>query len=204
MNSGEWVTTSTILDRLADPDQDDAWRRFVARFRIPVVSFARRMGHTSADAEDVAQETLTTFVEAFRAGRYDRSKGRLSRWLFGIAMRVSLGKRRSVQRRARVISLNSGDLIPSAVDNAQDEKNWDEAWEMSLLQICLDRVKQEVEPTTMRAFQMVVQSERSPSDVARELEISVKAVYNAKYTVLKRLRAYRRDLEASETDTKEK
>lgn len=203
MNSTDWITTSTILDQLGDSEHTEAWRLFVARFRQPVVSFARRMGLSAADAEDVAQDTLTTFVEAFRAGRYDRSKGRLSKWLFGIAMRVALDKRRRVGRRAREIPLDHADPHHAAKADAQAEKTWDRAWEMSLFQLCLDRVKQEVEPTTLRAFELVVRSDLSPADVANQLDIPVKAVYNAKYTVLKRLRAHRSDLDAIDSNAKE-
>lgn len=203
MNPIDWITTSTILDRLGDPAEHDAWERFVGRFRRPVVNFAIRMGHSSVDAEDVAQETLATFVELFRAGRYDRSRGRLSKWLFGIAMRVALNKRRGVIRRAREISLDDADPDHAAKIDAQAQKTWDQAWEMSLFQLCLDRVKQEVEPMTLRAFELVVRSERSPADVAKQLDIPVKAVYNAKYTVLKRLRAHRSDLDATDSNAKE-
>lgn len=203
MRSTDWITTSTILDQLGDTRQSNAWRMFVGRFRQPVVGFARRMGLSAADAEDVAQDTLATFVEAFRAGRYDRSKGRLSKWLFGIALRVAFSKRRRAMRSARDIPFNPDDSDHAAPIDAQASREWNEAWEMSLYQLCLDRVRQEVEPMTMRAFELVVRGECSPADVAQKLNIPVKAVYNAKHTVLKRLRAHRSDIDADEPDTKE-
>jgi DNA-directed RNA polymerase specialized sigma24 family protein len=58
----------------------------------------------------------------------------------------------------------------------------------------LERVRREVEPATMRAFELVMQ-DRTPAEAAQELGVAVKAVYNAKYTVLKRLRDLRADLE---------
>lgn len=202
MSAGDWITTSTILDQLADSRRDDAWERFVGRFRRPVVGFARRMGLASEDAEDVAQDTLATFVEAYRAGRYDRARGRLSHWLFGIALRVALGKRRSLRRRARVLSAEPLDP-EQAGGEGQAEEAWRAAWEKSLLQAGLARVRQEVEPMTMRAFELVVRGDRTAGQVADELGIPVKAVYNAKYTVLKRLRACRHEFEGVADESKE-
>src|SRR5690349_6694570 len=89
-----WVTTATVLEKLRDFGNRDAWSSFTERFRQPVVSFARGMGLKQADAEDVAQETLLAFAEAYRGGKYDPAKGRLSRFLFGIAYRQALRGRR--------------------------------------------------------------------------------------------------------------
>ena len=90
-----WVTTATVLQNLRDYDNREAWGSFAERFRRPVVSFARGMGLKTADAEDVAQETMLAFAEAYRKGSYDPAKGRLSKFLFGIAYRQSLKFRRA-------------------------------------------------------------------------------------------------------------
>ena len=81
----DWITTSTILEGLKEFEGGDAWERLVERFRRPIVSFIRDLGLAESDAEDVAQETLIAFAEAYREGKYDPAKGRLSHWLFGIA-----------------------------------------------------------------------------------------------------------------------
>jgi DNA-directed RNA polymerase specialized sigma24 family protein len=54
-----------------------------------VTAFASRLGLDSNEAEDVAQETLIEFVRAYGGGNYDRSRGRLSSWIFSIAPRKS-------------------------------------------------------------------------------------------------------------------
>ena len=69
----DWLTTSTVLRDLGDLQNQTAWDRFVGRFRKPVVDFARRLGFEASQAEDVAQETLLAFVNAYREGRYDRT-----------------------------------------------------------------------------------------------------------------------------------
>ena len=190
----EWITTSTILRELRESSESDAWSRLVTRFRRPIVRFARKMGHAPADAEDVAQETLSAFVEAYRAGRYDRTKGRLSQWLFGIAFRQSQRVRRLRSRaRAAVQAGDIGDLAPPDVTDL-----WEREWEEGMLAECFRRVRAEVEPQTFRIFELVVLEGKTPADVGRTLNLPATVVYNSKHRVIARLRRLRTALESIE------
>jgi RNA polymerase sigma-70 factor (ECF subfamily) len=193
----EWYTTSTVLQRLCNYDDRETWERLALRFHCPIVRFARNLGLSQADAEDVGQETLLAFAESFRRGGYDRSKGRLGRWLFGIAYRQALNFQRKAGRGGVQIRRTNGDTtfwneIP---DEPAATASWEREWERSVIELCVDRARQEVEPTTFRAFELVVSEGHSPPDAARLLQIPVKTVYNAKHRVLKRIRDLRDELE---------
>lgn len=77
-------TSTALLAGLAEDNNSAAWRCFEAGYKPMLLSYARRVGLTDADAQDVVADTLAAFVEAFRAGRHDRSWGRLKSWLGGI------------------------------------------------------------------------------------------------------------------------
>lgn len=193
----EWQTTTTILERLCAFDDEAAWGRFVERFRAPIIGFARSAGLSHTDAEDVAQETLTGFAEAYRAGQYDREKGRLSRWLFGVAYNHILRHRQSEGRRMAKISPLPGDT--SAWAELADEKTasdvWNHEWERHLWQTCMERVRAEFEPQTVAVFEKAMREDARAEQIAGELGVNVKSVYNAKHRVLKRLRELREELE---------
>ncbi len=189
--SPDWLTTSTLLDGLQDFSNAAAWERFANRFRVPVISFVRRMGLGGAEAEDVAQETLTHFANGLRDGKYDRTQGRLSRWLFGIAYRQALQARRRVGiQQAREVEMGSSTAARVEDENAQS-KIWEEEWEAALLARCLEQVQREVEPTTFQAFELVAREGLSATDAAESLGVPVKTVYNAKHRILSRLRELR-------------
>jgi RNA polymerase sigma-70 factor (ECF subfamily) len=183
-----WVTTATVLEGLRDFSNRHAWDSFAERFRRPVVGFARSMGLKQSDAEDVAQETLIAFAEAYRQGRYDPAKGRLSRFLFGIAYRQALHAR-SVKPQA------AGHPASGFWDEVPDEQTatniWDTEWEKRLLERCLEQVRSEFEPQTFRAFELAVQQGLDATGVAEQLNVPVKTVYNAKHRILKRIRELR-------------
>lgn len=197
--SVEWLTTSTILQGLRDYNNQSAWQRLTERFQSPIVAFVRRMGLSPADADDVAQETLIAFAQALRNGQYDRNAGRLSRYLFGIAYRQALGARRAIARRSPAAG-SSGLCGP--LSQLEDEQaaatSWDQEWEQALLTQCIEQVRREVEPVTLRAFELVVREERSPAEAAELLGVPIKLVYNAKHRVLKRIRELRQQLEEVE------
>jgi len=195
-----WETTATVLEKLRDFENRDAWDRFSERFRRPVVSFARGMGLRQSDAEDVAQETLLAFAKAYREGQYDPAKGRLSRFLFGIAYRQALRGRRGAASPAgagvAVAEVESG--FWSQVPDEQTATGvWDTQWEQSVLGECMTQARAEFEQQTYRAFELVVRDGQSPEQAARSLGVTVKSVYNAKHRILKRIRELRGEFESN-------
>lgn len=196
-NSTLWVTTTTILEQLRDPRADGAWSRLVTRFHEPLRAFARRAGVPDADADDVVQEALIEFTRAYADGKYQRDRGRLSAWLFGIVRRCTLRlrqRRAREQARGQALSFDGRDAEPP-VDEKSLEDLWNREWERWAWETCLRRVRAEFEPDTLRLFILHVQEGRPPAAAAAELGVSVKAVYNAKHRVLTRLRELRGELD---------
>jgi RNA polymerase sigma factor (sigma-70 family) len=192
----EWITTSTILWGLRDFEDRGAWQRFVERFRAPIVRLAQGQGLKPADAEDVAQETLLAFADGFRAGRYDVEKGRLSRWLFGIAYRQMSRARDASNRRSAAGQVDeSTSDVHAIADEDEVTRSWDVEWERAILEQCLAQARREVHPQTFRAFELVALENRAAAQAAEELAIDVKAVYNAKHRLLKRIRELRESME---------
>lgn len=191
-----WVTTTILLKNLRDAE-DAAWEEFVDRFRAPIVRFARGLGLAADEAEDVAQETLLDFVRAYRNGQYDREKGRLSAWLFGIAHRRVRSARRREAGRPRLLK---GPARTAFWANLPDEhaarRSWDTSWERAVLDQCLERVRTEVEPSTIRAFELFAIEGRSAAAVAEELGMSRNAVFIAKHRVIKRILELREQMES--------
>jgi len=192
----DWITTSTLLLKLRDFRDDAAWSRFVGRFRRPIVAFARELGVAPADAEDVAQDALSDFASAYRDGRYDRERGQLRRWLFGIAYhRAARHRRRLARARAEWAPADAALEVP---DEASATAIWERRWEAGVLEECVRQAQREFSPDVFAAFEMVVGKERAPAEAARELGVSVKSVYNAKHRVLRRIRELRAAIEATE------
>ncbi len=181
----EWATTSQILASLRD-FETEAWNLFASRFRAPVVRFARQQGLSEDQADEVGQECLSTLAEALRKGRYDREKGKLRSYLFGVTRRLCQRLHEKQAKHPQVSVATS--FWQGVPDEATLQQSWDGTWEEARLDQCLAQARREFRPRTYQAFFLMAFEEMSAADVAKRLEISENAVFVAKHRVLKRLR----------------
>ena len=181
-------TTTAMLEDLTDSTNQQAWREFDGRYRPILVAFSRRLGLHDADAADIAQETLARVVKSYRAGRYDRSRGRLHSWIVGIAQNCIYDHQKadSARREQRGVS-----AIMDLPGRDQLTELWNQQCEQEILQQALEMLKEETrtDARTIRAFELFALRHQPPDEVARELGLAVNDVYLAKHRCLKRLRA---------------
>jgi RNA polymerase sigma-70 factor (ECF subfamily) len=150
------------------------------------------MGLRQADAEDVAQETFVAFSESFRKGSYNRAEGRLSKWLFGVALKQTLNaKRRILTRERRHDRSKDSRFLTALPDRRSARTAWEEEWQRAVLHDCVRRARLEFSEQSFQCFNLVVFFGQSPHEVARTLHTTVRAVYNAKHRILKRVRQMR-------------
>jgi RNA polymerase sigma-70 factor (ECF subfamily) len=180
-------TTTSLLEGLHDPAAQEVWAELDARFRPILRGFAFRMGLSEVDADDVTQETLTRFIKAYRLGKYDRERGRLSSWIIAIAQNCIHDLRQS---RADRLERRGESAFPDVLESNQLESIWDEECRRVFLEHAMRELREETrtDPRTIRAFEMLAFEKREAADVATELGMSIDSVYVAKNRRLNRLR----------------
>lgn len=185
----QWVTTTQVLEDLKASNDTLAWQRFCDYFHPVVVNFATQLGLSATDAEDAAQETMVAFLKAFRDGKYDREKGRLSNWLFGVAKRVILNLRGHQPLERLVADKATGTSFWDLIQDDHDiERSWETQWRQMVLTRCLEQARREFAPKVFKAFELYALSQMPVDEVAQRLTMSRNAVYIAKSRVLSRLR----------------
>ena len=190
------VTSTTLLAGLLDKDNTGAWRRFTERYQPMVVAYARALGLSEAEAEDVGQETVMVFVESYSKGAYQCEKGRLRSWLFGIAHHKAMDVLRRRMKEDVVSARTDGtQFIHSLPSPEVSERKWEQEWRRGILKACLDEVAEEVTPKTLRAFQLYVLDQWPVEMVAERLGMTENAVYIAKARLIARMRELRPKME---------
>jgi RNA polymerase sigma-70 factor (ECF subfamily) len=178
-----YTTSVSLLERLRQPAAQDAWSRFVKLYTPLVYSWARRAGLSSDDAVDLVQDVFAQLVKKLPDFAYNRSQS-FRGWL----RTVTLNKWRENARRRGLPVCAPGDGSLSQLSSPDNVEAFGEAeYRQYVVHRALELMKAEFEQTTWRACWESVVSERSASDVAAELGISVNAVYLAKSRVLRRL-----------------
>lgn len=190
-------TSTALLEGLRDAHNQTVWSDYVGRYRPLIVAYCRRLGLPASDAEDVAQDALWTFAASYRDGKYDRERGRLRAWLFGIVKNVMLRwRRRAGDRRVEhAPELDGGASGDALAQFADDDRLWEDEWRKAILRRCLEEVRAEVEAKTFRAFELFAVEGWPAARVAAELETTENAVFIAKHRVLRRVQAMLPQLE---------
>ena len=187
------ATTTAILSRLADANDESIWNQFDGRYRPILLGVLQRLGLQPEDARDLTQEALLQFFKEHQSGRYQRERGTIRSWLTTIARNraTDLHRRRQNMAGARGHSL-LGEL-PGA--DAFDEAFEAESREHVLCRaLDLLRERSEFRPETVRAFERYALEGQRPEDVAKELGLTVRAVYMAKHHCVTRLMELSKEL----------
>lgn len=184
------TTSLTLLERVRQPSDRVAWGRFVSLYSPLLFAFARRAGMNDSDAADVVQDVFLILMAELPGFEYDTARKNFRGWL----KTITVNKCRECQRR-RVVPPGGDDVgLSRIVDDATVEAFWESEFRQRLVARALEIMQDEFEPATWQACWQTTVKDRSVTDVAAELGITVNAVYVARSRVLRRLREELRDL----------
>ena len=182
------VTRPSLLLRVRNASDDDAWREFVELYTPVLYAYLKRRGLQDADIADVLQDVLASVARAIRSFEYQPQSGRFRAWLYTVTRNAYNDFVTSAKKRP--VATGDSQFRQSVLDGvaANDEEQWDRDWEQARFQWAVSRVQHEFEASTWQAFWKVAVEGRGSSAVAAELGLSVGAVYIAKSRVTSRLR----------------
>ena len=184
-------TRSTLLVRLRDPTDQEAWRTFDELYRPMLVGYACARGLDQADAEDVAQQCIQAVLK--QIGEYQHL-GSFRTWLRTIAER----RIRDLFRRRREVQADTGVWAEQRDSKPPPEDLWERHWWSAHLRYCAERVKHHFAESTYAAFVGYAIEEQPAAAIAEQLGLSVNKVYVAKHRVLERIRELMLELTGSD------
>lgn len=184
------ATRITLLNRIRDGADADAWAEFARLYGPVIYGFSRKRGLQDADAADLVQDVLRSVARNAPKLDYDPKRGTFRGWLYTIT-RNKIYNFLSANKNRPKASGDSG--THEQLDNtAETRDNPEAAWELEyqrrLAAKAMDRVKHEFQPNTWKAFWGTAVEGKSAAEVGSELKMSPGAVYVAKSRVTARLR----------------
>jgi RNA polymerase sigma factor (sigma-70 family) len=182
------ITRPSLLVRLRDVNDADAWREFVRLYTPLVFNHCARHGLQEADAADVAQEVMRVAAGAMPEFQYDAGRGKFRGWLLQTT-RHRLHKFFAKQRRApQTASETTIERFLDQVPGADEQARWEEDYRQRLFDWAAEKVQPEFQPATWDAFRLTAIESVSVKEAGEKLGISIGAVYIARSRVLARLR----------------
>ncbi len=177
-------TPGSLLERLRQPFEPEAWARFVALYAPMIYSWSRRIGLQEPDAADLVQDVFVTLLQVLPTFNYDRQQS-FRKWL----RTVTINRwRKQCKRPDRRMVHGQEELPEHAVAGDALEARWEAEYQQHLVSQALRLMRTDFQEATWKACWEMVMAGRSAADVAGELGLSVGAVYAAKFRVLNRLR----------------
>jgi RNA polymerase sigma-70 factor (ECF subfamily) len=183
-----WETRISLLSRLRkDPQDTSAWDEFVGRYGPRIEAWCRRWGLQEADVQDVTQTVLVRLATKLRGFVYDPA-GSFRAWLKTLTRHAWSD---FVADRQRSVASTGGSgmfEVLHAVEARDDlEKRMEEAFDLELLELATNRVRERVQPHTWEAFQLTAVDGLSGAEAAARLGMPVASVFKAKSNVQKML-----------------
>lgn len=177
-------TQLTLIARLQDPADEDAWRRFESRYRDLVVRFAVRQGLQPTDAEDVAQAVFAALVRAMPGFRLDPGKGRFRSYLFrAVRNEISRVRSRATRPTGGVDGLSTED---GAAEGAAEHAFEDE-WIDHHFRIAMAEIRRTFAPESVAIFERLMRGEPVEA-IAIDCGTTAQAVHKVKQRIRDRMR----------------
>lgn len=185
-------TRVSLILRLPDAGDAEAWNEFVGLYRPLIFSLARRGGLQLADAEELTQEVLLAVAGAVTRWEPDPGRGRFRSWLARITRNLLVNY--LFDRRRRGWECGGSDFRemieqhpdPAAVAEAELVQ---QEYRRCLFWAAAKRVRGQVQETTWQAFYRTAVAGQLPAEVASQLAITAATVYVARSRVLARVKA---------------
>jgi len=183
-------TRPSLILRLRNHDDLDAWQEFVEIYQPLVYRMALSKGFQHNDAVDIVQEVLMRVAGAIERWDPDDRLGTFRGWLHRIARNLMISFLEKKDRQPVIADHGSlAELLAIVPDvNRLESPDFDEELHRQVFSWAADRVRRDCEESTWQAFYQSAVEGTSVPDVAERLKMSVGSVYVARSRVIRRLR----------------
>ncbi|MBP89959.1 MAG: RNA polymerase subunit sigma-70 [Planctomycetaceae bacterium] len=183
-------TRPSLLLRLRDARDDQAWTEFQQIYEPLIYRLARRNGFQDADARELTQEVLLAVSKAIDQWDPDPKRGSFRGWLFRIARNLMINYLTKQRRHPQ----GSGDTDFNRLLNerpAVDSKHsayFDHEYRRQTFRWAAEQIREGFQKNTWQAFWLTCVDGKAIKDVADELKMSAGAIYVARSRVMAKLR----------------
>jgi RNA polymerase sigma-70 factor (ECF subfamily) len=182
-------TRPSLLLRVRDANDADAWDEFAGIYRPVIIRLARIKGMQDADADDLAQQVLFAVSRAVDRWQPDASRGRFRTWLRTVANNAILNAlTRGVPDRSA-----ADEVIDHFLQQRPDRSGPDSGllrieYRREIFQQAATRIRNEFSDETWNSFWMTAVDGIDVDVAARQLGRTRGSVYASRSRVMKRLK----------------
>lgn len=190
-SSGPPSTSTSLLTRVKAQDPE-AWRRLVNLYSPSLYRWCRKAGLQADDAADVCQDVFVSVATHMTDFRRDRPNDSFRGWLWTISRNKIMDHFRRCQLRTQARGGSDAQCrLAQIPDSPQDSSSATGSFDRDKEQLehrLLELLHSEFEDRTWQAFWRMAVEGHSAAEIANDLGMTKKAVRQAKFRVVRRLR----------------
>ncbi len=192
-------TRDTLITRLRDPADQQAWADFACLYQPLIARFALRQGLQEADANDITQRVLWTVARAAENFQVGEQHGSFRGWLAKVTTNavINLIQREKKHRgsgRSSVLELMES--VPAPSTELSDA--WRTEYRTAVFRMAALQVRPKFTDDVWRLFWRTAVEGEPIEDVSKELGKSIGAAYAARCRVLTAIRKATNQIEQQE------
>ncbi|MDD7985328.1 RNA polymerase sigma factor [Lentisphaera marina] len=176
-------TRQTLLLKIRDQYNDDAWEEFIAFYRPYVYRVVQNLQQIQpVDREDIIQEVMLIAWKKLPDFEYQTQKGRFRSWLSVITQRTA----NTFYHKSKKASVFESDFEAQELQKGlppEIEQICQQEWEKHVTETAWENISAKFEEKVLQSFQKLASGEKG-EEVARELGLSQNSVYVYKKRVM--------------------
>ncbi len=181
-------TRASLLLRLRVPSDAAAWSDFASIYEPVIYRLARSRGLQDADAREVTQDVLLAVAGAIQ--RFDpEQEPRFGCWLARITRNATIDRLRCQRERGSGRTDRMRALEQVAAPQGDESAEFDLQHRRQMFRWAAKQVRRQVQEQSWNAFWLTAVKSQPADVVAKQLKMTVGAVYVARCRVLARLKA---------------
>jgi len=185
--SDDWTTRQTLLMRVRNQDDEEAWNEFVSYYRTFIKVILKYLNVQENDSEDLHQEILLKIWKALGKLNYDSEKARFRTWMNTVIRNAVIDFHRSRNRKIKTVD-SEEEIDPEGFPLNSDEfsKIIDKEWRAHITNMAMANIRSTFKGNAMQVFEMYL-NEMPNKKIAEELDIAESSVYKLKSRVEEKL-----------------
>ena len=185
------VTRASLVFRLRDQQDHEAWGDFVSSYGPMLYRFVRSRGLQDSDASDLVQDVMRSVGLAIGRLEYAKDKGGFRAWLFTIT-RNKLSNFFNKRRRIGPTANDTAqfELLKQAAGKNELDEQWELEHQRQLASEAIEHLRPGIESNTWKAFELTAINGLSAEQAGEQIGMSKGAVYVARSRVTAKLRSF--------------
>ncbi|MDD7987349.1 sigma-70 family RNA polymerase sigma factor [Lentisphaera marina] len=182
-----WNTRYTLLDRLKNDDDQEAWEDFKAYYDPFILIMLSKFNIAHDDKDDLVQEILLSLWKSLKQFKPDENRAKFRTWFSQIIYCRSMDfYRKKSSSDKKVESLTKDPTALESFTEPEIEKIFQKEWEAHIVNVALENISPMFSGKAIDVFKMAMKNTET-NTIAKSFDLKTNTVIQLKNRVKNRL-----------------